>query len=53
MGPYLQRFDSNLPFTLDAVVSQLVGREGPLEEPEAILLFLHQFDEMYLREVRT
>ena len=57
LPPFLQRFlgrfDSATPFTLDRLVGTLAEREGALEEPEAIFLFLHQFDEMYLREYRT
>ena len=50
---FLGRFDPTTPFTLDRVVASLAEREGQLEDPEAIFLFLHQFDELYLREYRT
>lgn len=53
LGTFLARFDPAMPFTLERLVGSLADREGPLEEPEAILLFLHQFDEMYLREYRA
>jgi spore maturation protein CgeB len=41
------------PFTLDAVVGALLNRTGDLSDPEAILLFIHQFDELYVREHRV
>ena len=34
------------------LAASLADREGALAEPEAIFLFLHQFDELYLREHR-
>jgi spore maturation protein CgeB len=49
---FLARFDPHVPFTIDSLAASLVTREGALTEPEAIFLFLHQFDEMYLREQR-
>jgi spore maturation protein CgeB len=49
---FLQRFDPTTPFTLDRLAASLAKREGALSEPEAIFLFLHQFDELYLREHR-
>jgi len=52
-GGFLAQFPSSLPFTLDALVASIPDREGALSEPEAIFLFLHQFDELYLREVRA
>jgi spore maturation protein CgeB len=50
---FLGRLDGRLPFTIDDVVRSVPEREGALAEAEAIFLFLHQFDEMYLREART
>jgi spore maturation protein CgeB len=50
---FLDRFDATAPFTLDRVVATLADRDGALDEPEAIFLFLHQFDELYLREHRA
>jgi len=35
------------------VVRDVVERDGPLEEEEAVFLFLHQFQELYLREGRA
>jgi spore maturation protein CgeB len=49
---FLARFDPQVPFTIDSLAASLVTREGALTEPEAIFLFLHQFDELYLREQR-
>jgi spore maturation protein CgeB len=49
---FLGRFDPTTPFTLDRLAASLAKREGALSEPEAIFLFLHQFDELYLREHR-
>jgi spore maturation protein CgeB len=53
LGRFLARFDPTTPFTLDRVAGSIAEREGALEEPEAIFLFLHQFDDMYLREHRA
>ena len=53
LGRFLDRFDPTTPFALDRLVASIVEHDGALEEPEAILLFLHQFDEMYLREYRA
>ncbi len=50
---FLTRFDPATPFTLDRLAASLAKREGALAEPEAIFLFLHQFDELYLREHRA
>ncbi len=50
---FLRGLDPATPFTLDGVVATLAERDGALSEPEAIFLFLHQFDELYLREYRT
>lgn len=50
---FLGRFDPHTPFTIDRLAASLATREGALSEPEAIFLFLHQFDELYLREQRT
>lgn len=40
------------PFTLAGLTGALAGREGDFTDAEAILLFLHQFDEMYVRDAR-
>jgi hypothetical protein len=50
---FLDRLDPHTPFTLDRLAASLAKREGALSEPEAIFLFLHQFDELYLREHRA
>jgi spore maturation protein CgeB len=51
-GEFLAQFPRSLPFTLDGLVASIPDRDGALSEPEAIFLFLHQFDELYLREHR-
>jgi spore maturation protein CgeB len=53
LGGFLRTLPARTPFTLDGVVQSLLHREGDLSDPEAILLFLHQFDELYVREQRT
>lgn len=50
---FLGRLDGRLPFTIHDVVRSVPEREGALTDAEAIFLFLHQFDEMYLREARA
>jgi spore maturation protein CgeB len=52
LGQMLGRLAPATPFTLDGLVRELQGREGDLSDPEAIFLFLHQFDELYVREHR-
>jgi spore maturation protein CgeB len=52
LGDLLGRLPATTPFTLNGVASALAGREGSMSDPERILLFLHQFDELYLREHR-
>jgi spore maturation protein CgeB len=52
LGDLLGRLPASTPFTLNGVASALAGREGDMSDPERILLFLHQFDELYLREHR-
>ena len=52
LADFLTRFDPHTPFTIDRLAASLATREGALSEPEAIFLFLHQFDELYLREQR-
>jgi spore maturation protein CgeB len=53
LGGLLQKLPPATPCTLDGVVQGLLHRAGDLSDPEAILLFIHQFDEMYVREHRT
>jgi len=50
--PLLRRLPPQTSFTLGEVVRDVLGREGTLSQPEAILLFLHQFDDLFLREQR-
>jgi spore maturation protein CgeB len=52
LGRLLTQLPAQTTFTLDGLVGGLLGREGDLSEPEQILLFLHQFDELYVREHR-
>lgn len=52
LGTFLRTVPAATPFTLDGLVQRLLRREGDLSEPEQILLFLHQFDELYVREAR-
>jgi spore maturation protein CgeB len=53
LGDLLRRLPPTLPCTLDGIVHGLLDRRGVLSDSEAILLFLHQFDEMYVREQRA
>jgi spore maturation protein CgeB len=53
LGDLLRRLPPTTPCTLDGLVRGLLDRQGDLSDPEAIVLFLHQFDEMYVREHRT
>jgi hypothetical protein len=48
-----RRLPPATPFTLDGMARAIIAGEGDLSEPERILLFLHQFDELYVREHRT
>ncbi len=50
LSEFLGQFPPSLPFTLERLVASIPERDGALSEPEAIFLFLHQFDELYLRE---
>jgi spore maturation protein CgeB len=53
LGALLRTLPPGLPFTLEGVSRALVDRRGRLSDAEAIFLFLHQFDEMYVREARA
>src|SRR5262249_50842042 len=53
LGRMLGKLPPPAPCTLDGIVQGLQGRQGDLSDPEAICLFLHQFDDMYVREHRT
>jgi spore maturation protein CgeB len=53
LGGLLRRLPPATPFTLGGVAQALLHRQGDLSDPEAILLFLHQFDELYVREARA
>ena len=52
LGCFLAELPPHTPFTLDGVVRALQARAGDLCEAESILLLLHQFDELYVREAR-
>jgi len=49
---YLERLPDDTPFTLEEMVRPIPEAEGPLSEPEALFLFLSQFDSLYLAEHR-
>jgi spore maturation protein CgeB len=53
LGDLLRKLPAVTPYTLEGVAQALLHRRGPLSDPEAILLFLHQFDELYVREARA
>jgi spore maturation protein CgeB len=52
LGRLLAQLPQATPFTLDGVVGGLLGRRGDYSEAEQVLLFIHQFDELYVREHR-
>ena len=49
----LERHPPTARFALDTVVRGIVERDGAVSEEEAIFLFLHQFQELYLTEARA
>lgn len=49
---YLSRFPDRTPFTVEEMIRTIPDRSGALEDAEAIFLFLHQFDDLYLTEHR-
>jgi len=49
----LERHPGATPFSLDAVVRGITERDGDVGEEEALFLFLHQFQELYLTEARA
>lgn len=53
LGSFLATLPPQTPFSLDGVVGALRDREGDLEDPENIFLFLHQFDDLYVKEHRS
>jgi spore maturation protein CgeB len=53
LGALCRRLPAGTPFTLDAMARAIIAGEGDLSEPERLLLFLHQFDELYVREHRA
>ena len=53
LGRLLGQLPPATPFTLDGLARELLERKGDLSDPEAVLLFLHQFDELYVREARA
>jgi spore maturation protein CgeB len=50
---FLERYPAEQDFALDAIVRDVVEGEGALQEEEALFLFLHQFQELYLGEARA
>lgn len=52
LAEYLEQFPADTPFTLDEMVRRIPDAEGPLEDAESLLLFLDQFDDLYLAEHR-
>ncbi len=52
LARHLARYTDTTPFTIDDMIRTIPDRHGPLEDPEAIFLFLHQFDDLYLTEHR-
>ncbi|MBM4267819.1 MAG: glycosyltransferase [Deltaproteobacteria bacterium] len=53
LAALLRRFPADAPFALDPIVERIMRRDGRVDEEEAIFLFLHQFQELYLGEART
>ncbi|HZR84477.1 MAG TPA: glycosyltransferase [Candidatus Binatia bacterium] len=53
LDAWLARLDPDTPFALDDLSRDICKRPGALAESEAIVLFLHQFDELYLAEQRA
>lgn len=53
LGRYLRQLPPHTPFTLEGLVAPTQEREGALSDAEGILLFLHQFDELYVKEHRA
>ena len=53
LGDLCRRLPPATPFTLDGMVREVLSGQGELTDPEAILLFLHQFDDLYVREHRA
>ena len=49
----LERHPASAPFSLDAIVRGIGEGQGAVSEEEAIFLFLHQFQELYLTEARA
>lgn len=49
----LERHAADAAFSLDAVVRGIGEGEGDVSDEEAIFLFLHQFQELYLTEARA
>lgn len=52
LSAYLAHFSDDRPFTLGEMVRRIPEGDGPLSEPEALFLFLSQFDDLYLAEYR-
>jgi spore maturation protein CgeB len=52
LGAFLATLPPAEPFRLDVVTRDILARSGALGDAESIFLFLHQFDELYLRASR-
>ena len=52
LGRLLAELPPHLPFRLDDVVGAILRREGDLSDAESTLMFLQQFDDMFVREQR-
>jgi hypothetical protein len=52
LGRFLGRLPPRTPFTLDGVTAEILAGDGTVGREEAIFLFMHQFDDLYLREQR-
>jgi spore maturation protein CgeB len=50
---FLGQLDPATPLSLERIVASIPERKGALQEAEAIMLFLHQFNELYLTEHRA
>ena len=53
LGRLLAELPPAVPFKLDDVVGAILRREGDLSDAESTLMFLQQFDDMFVREHRT
>lgn len=49
----LERHPGTAPLSLDAIVRDIAAGSGDVSDEEAVFLFLHQFQELYLTEARA